>query len=113
LHRTPLTNAQTPQHAADIIGQKIEDNRWAIRRHGSQTSLGALKTIFDWKRSSFAIGASGAAAVIGGPVWAAIAGGLTMGVQAGAWVLERRIDEIDVGRGANREVAILYDIQNS
>jgi len=103
--------AESVQHAADIIGQKVDDYRWAIKRHGLQTSLGAFKTIFDWKESKLSLAATGLAAATGGPMWAALAGGLSVAVQIGAWVAERRLDARDVSRGANREVAILYDMQ--
>lgn len=103
--------AESAQHAADIIGQKIEDYRWAIERHGLQTTLGAFKTIFDWKESKLAVAAAGIAAAAGGPVWAIIAGGLSIAMQVGAWLAERRLDDKDIVRGPNREVAILYDVQ--
>jgi len=103
--------AESAQHAADIIGQKIEDYRWAIGRHGLQTSLGAFKTIFDWKDSRLIVAVAGFAAATGGPIWAAMAGGLGIAMQVGAWLTERRLDKKDVARGPNREVAILYDVQ--
>ncbi|MFN8581365.1 MAG: hypothetical protein U0163_10365 [Gemmatimonadaceae bacterium] len=103
--------AESVQHAADIIGQKVDDYRWAIKRHGLQTTLGAFKTIFDWKESKLSLAATGLAAATGGPMWAALAGGLSVAVQIGAWIAERRLDARDVSRGTNREVAILYDMQ--
>ncbi len=103
--------AESPQHAADIIGQMIDDYRWAIKRHGLQTSVGVFRTVFDWKESKLTLAATGLAAVTGGPIGAAIAGGLSVALQIGAWLTERRLDAKDIGRGPNREVAILYDIQ--
>ena len=103
--------ADSIQHASDIVGQKIDDYRWAITRHGLQTSLGALKTVFDWRDSKMTLTAIGLAAATGGPVWAAMAGGLSIAIQVGAWLTECRLSEKDVGRGLNREVAILYDVQ--
>lgn len=92
-------------------GFRIDDYRWAIRRHGLQTSLGALKTIFDWKESRLTVAVAGFAAVTGGPILAAMAGGLGIAMQVGAWLTERRLDKKDFARGPNREVAILYDLQ--
>lgn len=103
--------AESAQHAADLIGQKIDDYRYAIKRHGLQTSLGAFKTIFDWKESKLSLAATGFAAATGGPLWAALAGGISVALQVAAWVTERRLDAKDIVRGANREVAILYDMQ--
>lgn len=102
--------ADSAQHAADIIGQKIEDYRWSIKRHGLQTTLGAFRTIFDWKESKLSVAVTGLAAVTGGPMWATLAGGLSIAMQVGAWLTERRLDAKDNVRGPNREVAILYDV---
>lgn len=104
-------SAQSAQHAADIIGQKIEDYRWSIRQHGFETTLGALKALFDWKDSKLALAAGGVAVAAGGPIWGALAGGLGIGFQIGAYLVERRLQKEEKARGANREVAILYDIQ--
>ena len=103
--------AQSAQHATDIIGQKIDDYQWAVKRHGFQTSLGAFKAIFDWKESKLTVAASAFAALTGGPIWAALAGGLGIAAQVGALLAERRLAAQDTIRGPNREVAILYDIQ--
>lgn len=103
--------AQSVAHATDIIGQRLDDYRWAIRKHGFQTSIGALKTLLDWHRAGLTVAASGVAAVVGGPLWSAIAGGLGTAIQIGTWIAERKLNQLDVARGANREVAILYDIQ--
>ncbi len=108
--RSGLT-ASSGQHAADIIGQKIEDYRWSIRRHGFETTLSALKTLFDWKDTKLALAAAGFGAATGGPAWAALAGGLGVAFQVGAFLAERRLHHADTARGPNREVAILYDIQ--
>jgi hypothetical protein len=66
--------------------------------------------MLDWQSSRMTIAASGMAAVIGGPIWAAIAAGLGTALQFGTSIAEARIKSQDVARGANREVAILYDI---
>jgi hypothetical protein len=103
--------AESSQHAADIIGQKIDDYGWAIERHGLQTSLGALKTVFDWRESKLIFAAMGLAGVMGSPLWAALAGGLGIAMQVGALITERHLDAKEIGRGPNREVAILYEVQ--
>ena len=104
-------NAQSAQHAADLIGQKIDDYRWAIHRHGLQTSLGTLKTLFDWREAKLTVAVTGLAVATGGPLWGVMAGGLSIAMQVGAWLTERRLAAEDNARGPNREVAILYDLQ--
>jgi hypothetical protein len=59
------------------------------------------------------LAATGFAVVMGGPLWAAMAGGLSIAMQVGAWLTERRLDAKDNSRGPNREVAILYNMQKT
>ncbi len=108
--RTGL-GADSVQHATDIIGQKIENYRWAIKKHGFQTSLGALNQLFDWKESGLALAAGGVGGVFGGPVGAGIASGLVIVAKIGAFLCERKLASSEILRGPDRAVAILYDAQ--
>lgn len=108
--RTGL-GAESVQHASDIIGQKIEDYRWAIKKHGFETSLGALRQLFDWKESAPALAAGGVGGVFAGPVGAGIAAGLVLAAKVSAFLCERRLAATEVLRGPDRAVAILYEAQ--
>ena len=108
--RTGL-GADSVQHATDIIGQKIEDYRWAIKKHGFETSLGALKQLFDWKESGPALAAGGVGAILSGPIGASIASGLVIAAKIGAFLCERKLASSEILRGPDRAVAILYDAQ--
>jgi hypothetical protein len=103
--------AQSVQHATDIIGQKIENYRWAIKKHGFQTSIGAIKQLFDWKESAVTMAVAGATGMFAGPVWGSIAAGMTVAAQVGTWVGERRLSSREILRGPDREIAILFDAQ--
>ena len=100
-------NAQSVEHATDIIAQKIEDYRWAIKKHGFETSIGAMTQLSDWKVAA----AAGVAGVFDGPIWAGIASGLTIAAKIGAFVCEKKISSEEIRRGPDREIAILYDVQ--
>jgi hypothetical protein len=104
--------AQSEQHATDLIAQRIEDYRWAIRKHGLRTASGALSNLWDWKQSAALVAGVGAAATLGAGAIAALVAGLAISSGVGAFFLERRIDAVDVRRGAGREVAILVEIQD-
>ena len=104
-------SAQSIEQATDTIGQKIEDYRWAIKKHGFQTCLGALNQLFDWKKSGLAVAAGGVGAAVAGPIGASIASGLIIATQIGAFLCERRLAADEVLRGPDRPVAILYDAQ--
>lgn len=103
--------AQSVGHATDLIGQKIDDYRWAIQKHGFQTSLGAMTELFDWKESRLALAAAGVAGIFGGPMWAAIASGMTIVAKVGVSLCERKLASSEVRRGPDRAIAILYDAQ--
>jgi len=98
-------------HATDIIAQKIEDYAWALKKHGFQTVLGAISQFFDWKQSAVTLAVSGAVGAMEGPIWGAISSGLLISSQAAVRIAQERIKITDVARSDNREVAILYDIQ--
>lgn len=100
-------------HATDIIGQKIDDYAWAIRKHGLETTIGAFKQLFDWKKSGLTVAAASAAGALAGPIGASIATGITIAAEIGVSVLERRLQARELQRGEGRAIAILYDIQQS
>ena len=84
-------NAQSVEHATDIIAQKIEDYRWAIKKHGLQTYSGMITQLFDWKDSRLTLVAAGTAGVFGGPIWASLASGLAIAAKIGVLLTEKRI----------------------
>jgi len=104
--------ASSEQHATDLIAQRIEDYRWAIKKHGLRTIIGAVSNLWDWKKSLTLAAGVGTAATVGSGALAALVGGLAITSGIGAYFAERRISEKDTRRGAGREVAILIDIQD-
>ena len=104
-------NAQSVEHATDIIAQKIEDYRWAIKKHGLQTYSGMITQLFDWKDSRLTLVAAGTAGMFGGPIWAGLASGLAIAAKIGVLLTEKRISSQEIRRGPEREIAILYDIR--
>lgn len=106
-------NSTSEHHATDLIGQRIEDYRWAIKKHGLRTATGALANLWDWKQSIALAAGVGAAGSIGGAAVAALVAGLAITSGIGAYFVERKIDKKDLSRGPGREVAILVDIQDT
>jgi len=103
--------ATTLQQAIDIIGQKIDDYDWALKKHGVRTVIGALKQLLSWNKAALYGGVTAAAALAGGPLAGAIAGGLLMTADISVNIAEARTNAADIARGENREVAMLLDIQ--
>jgi len=103
--------ADSIEHASQIIEQRLDDYKWAIRKHGLNSVLGTISEIINWKNAS-AAGAIGIAAThMGNEMWGAIAAGLTVGVQASVLLAKKLVDREDVRRGAHCEVAFIYDVQ--
>ncbi len=105
--------ANSVQEATDIIGQKIADYEWAIRKHGLKTFIGTFSCVFDLKQSLATTAVSAAAATIGGPIWAAIASGAMLSGQIAAQIAEQKIELSQIRRDKDREIALLYDAQKS
>ena len=104
--------SSSEQHATDLIAQRIEDYRWAIKKHGLQTVTGALTNLWDWKQSITLAASVGAAATIGSAAIAALVAGLSITSGVGAFFAQRKLSKLDVEHGPGREVAVLVDIQD-
>lgn len=97
--------AESVEEATDVIGQKIEDYEWAIRKHGLKSTVGGISQMFGWKDAAVA-----AAAGFGvGAVWGALVAGSLLVGKASVWLAERRMEYETVRRGDNREIAIIYE----
>jgi hypothetical protein len=103
-------NAESVQHATDLISKKINDYRWAIEKHGMQTISKGLTQIYDWKDVAKAGAASKVVGMLGGgPIASVLVAAITVAPKIVAWVIDRRVTLKDVERGENREIAIIYE----
>ncbi len=103
-------SADTISESTDIIGQKIENYRWAIKKHGFETSLGAVKLIFSKSSLIKGIGAGLGSSLIGGEIIGALSTGLVFAGELTAYLIERKITKLDLCKKTEFEVAIIYDI---
>lgn len=102
--------ADSVAQAEDIISQKIDDYSWAIRKHGLETTTGAISYLLDSRNLLAAAAAAGIAAAVGRPAWEVLlGGGLVFGAKTCVWVAERMIEREDITRGQDSEVAVLYE----
>jgi len=104
-------NGKTLSEATDIIGQKLDDYGWAIKKHGLKTITGTFSQILNWKQASMTGAVALAGGALAGEIGAAFAAGLVIASQVGASIAERMIEHEDLTRGKDREVAIIYDIR--
>lgn len=102
--------ATTLDEAADIIGLKLDDYEFVLKKHGFSTVLGGLSQIIDWAENNKSTSAAVLAAWLSGPIFGGIASaGLAVG--AVIWVGERMLERNEIARGEGEEIAVLLDIK--
>ena len=82
------------------LDQKIDDYEYALRKHGIETILGGVTSVF-------ATG-SGALALLETSPLAAVFGGLALGSGVAVWIVKRLVDRSELKRN---EVAYIYDVR--
>ena len=104
--------AASLSQAIDVIGKKIDDYIWALKKHGLRTSSGLLTFLLDPKRvSSSTLVAAATAVASDSAVISALASGITIIGQTCVWLSDRKIEKRDLERGHGSEVAVICDIQ--
>jgi hypothetical protein len=101
--------AASVEEAGDILHGKLDAYDWAIRKHGLKTVTGALHTLLDSRQLAAIAGGTGLGAMMAGPVWGAVAGGLLVGANVATWLADRATELEDVRRGQDSEIAIIYE----
>jgi hypothetical protein len=101
--------ADSVEHAKDIIGKMIDDYGWALKEHGLKTATSALSKVLDWKGMAQIASGASVGAVLGGPVGSAIVGGLILGAKISVWLAERTIEHEELKRAPGSEIAIIYE----
>ncbi len=94
--------------AVNIIGQELEDYKWAIKKHGLKTKIGAIKSLIDTKYLISLAGGATVANILGGPIWSAMATGALTISKMSLFIAERKLDLEDIKRKS--EVALIYEI---
>jgi hypothetical protein len=101
---------ESARQAEDLIAQKLDDYRRAIRKHGLKTAVEGAASLVSLTAIIPSAGGLVSAAALANPMAGAVVGGVLAAVGASAWVAKRFIEFEDVKRGQNREVAYLYEI---
>ncbi len=95
--------------AHEQMSLMLDDYRWAMQKHGLKTTIAVLKTVLS-SRNAAILAAGGLAAAHVQSLFPLFASGLLLGAEVTAVVAERQIASEDAQRGANSEVAYIYDI---
>ncbi len=103
--------AKSEYHAKEIIEQKITDYSWAIRKHGIKTKAEIISSTLGLGSIIPTAGGLSSAAINLGPIYGVLTGVGLVITGISAWAVKRNIELNDIKRGANREIAYLYEIQ--
>jgi hypothetical protein len=98
-------------YVQDEIADRLEDYRWALKKHGLKVITGTIEETLDGR---YLVGASGAAASL------SLAGYPTLGILAGAGLMlgkvvvklaENRINYTDLKRGAESAICWVHEVE--
>lgn len=103
-------HSKSLSEATDIIGSKLDDYEWALRKHGVKSVTGTISEVLDSKTIAAATAAGGLMAVLNQPIWALLTTGLLIVSKMVASVVERKIEVEDIRR-ENAAVAAIYEIR--
>jgi hypothetical protein len=101
--------AESVAHAQDLIGQRLENREWALRKHGFNTVVGSMTSILSWDGLASVAGSAGLAAYFASPRWAAISAGGVIVAKSALWLAQRNIERAELARSAQAEVAIICE----
>ncbi len=102
--------ASSIHEATDIIGKKIEDYQWALRKHGIQTKIGVIREVLEIDgKLPLAVCLGVAATAATGPIIGALTAGLVIASKLTVYLAERQIEYEDLRRGPNSEIAYLVE----
>ncbi len=104
--------SKTKSQADDLIGQKIEDYTWALKKHGFSTVTGSLKSVVSAETMTTTALAGYASHLLVGNVSALISAGLVITSKAALEVVSFNLEREDLKRGKHSEIAVLYEIGN-
>lgn len=104
-------SSKSNAEAIDIIGQKYDNYKFAIKKHGFDTVQGALSVFWDLKKIASVSTLIGGAGLIGGGFYAALTAGILVSSKVTLQIAEHMLGKEVIKRGEGAEVAILYEIE--
>ena len=109
--RDSLGKKSLPE-AQDIIETKLSDYRWAIRKHGLETTIGTLGDVLSFKGLTPGL-LSGivTGAAVSSPVWGAFTTGVLLTSQVSISIAKKLIAAENITQ-SNSEVAILHELSS-
>lgn len=93
---------KSEEEIKNILGQKLDDYQWALKKHGIQTLVGGSTSIM-----SFVSGPTLLKLLTDSPL-AMLSGGVAIGTGAIAWIAKKLIERTDLKRD---HVAYIYEVR--
>jgi hypothetical protein len=103
---------KTLSEATDVVGAKIEDYEWTLRKHGFKTITATISEVLSSKTLAAATAAGGLMALVSQPVWALLAAGSLVVSKVAISIAERSIEAEDLRRGENTAIAAICEIRS-
>ncbi|MHB9139314.1 MAG: hypothetical protein ACYC4Q_07925 [Victivallaceae bacterium] len=101
--------AESIDQAVNIIGKRLEEYQWALKKHGLQTFTGEIKTLLNLKNSGALFGGTMVANYIGGDVWAALTSVLSITGYVTSRIIEIKTNIEALQKESYPEVVLLND----
>lgn len=101
-------SAESPSHASDLIGQRVDRYEWALKKHGYETVLGSLEQLLDPTTIASVAGAAAVTGLFHGSVMAALAATTVAAGRVSVWAAKRLVERKDLDRyNETADVALL------
>lgn len=102
--------ATSTNHAADIVGVKLSEYEWALKKHGMKTVQGAITQILSTKDFLPAAVGVGVVSLTTAPIWGLAGGAGYLLASATAIIRQHKIDLEDTKRH-NTPIAMIHEIK--
>ncbi len=103
-------DGKTISEVSDAIAIRLEDYKWAIRKHGIYTVTGTISELLDPKLLSATAATATGLTLAGDPFWAALASAGIMVGKVAISVTSKLVDLSDRKRGQDSEVAFVHQL---
>jgi hypothetical protein len=98
-------------YVQDEIASRLEDYKWALKKHGVKLITGTIEETLDGKYLAGVSGATASLSLAGLPTLGILTGaGLVLG-RVVVKLVEQCIDRADLKRGPNSEICWVYEVQ--
>jgi len=104
---------KSAQYIQEEIAERLEGYQWALRKHGIETTLGAIAATLDSKALLGSITSNLAGAYLDQTFLRVAGAAAILGVRYSIELARIALKRADITRGPHSEVSFVYEIQKS